>query len=57
LSKKSHGERGDHGSKEEKALWKKGSAYLTTNLIRVIPVFPVVGPLLFQLKTGIKKTA
>jgi hypothetical protein len=30
------------GKKEEKALWKKGSTYLTTKLIPVIPVIPVV---------------
>src|SRR5262249_33676695 len=41
------------GKKEGKALWKKGSAYLTTRLIPVVPVFPVVWPLLFQLKIGI----
>jgi hypothetical protein len=29
--------------KEQEALWKKGSAYLTTKLLTVIPVFPAVG--------------
>jgi hypothetical protein len=43
LSKKNHGE---HGEKEEKALWEKGSTYLTTGHIFVISVFPVVVPLL-----------
>jgi hypothetical protein len=37
LSIKNHGERGEHGEKEGKALWKKGSAYLTTRLTPVIP--------------------
>jgi hypothetical protein len=40
LSQKNHG---DHGEKEEKALWKKDSAYLTTKLVPVIPVIPIVG--------------
>jgi hypothetical protein len=40
------GTTGSTGKKEEKALWKTGSAYLTTKLIPVFPVFPVVGPLL-----------
>jgi hypothetical protein len=46
LSKKNHGDHGTTGNKEENALWKKGSAYLTTMLIPVIDVFPVVEPLL-----------
>jgi hypothetical protein len=45
LSKKNHGEHWERGEKEEKALWEKGSAYLTTKLIPVIPVIPVVGGL------------
>jgi hypothetical protein len=32
------GNRGNTGKKEEKALWKNGSTYLTTRLIPVIPV-------------------
>src|SRR3989442_262985 len=43
LSKRTTGNRGDTGKKEEKALWKKGSAHLLTKFIPVFPVFPVVG--------------
>jgi hypothetical protein len=46
LSKKNHGERGDHGEKQEKALWKKGSAYLTAKLIPALPALPAVKTLL-----------
>jgi hypothetical protein len=40
LSEKNHGEHWEHGKKEEKVLWMKGSTYLTTKLIPVIPVVP-----------------
>jgi hypothetical protein len=42
LSKKNHGGHWERGEKKEKALWKKGSAYLTTKLIPVVPVIHVI---------------
>jgi hypothetical protein len=38
LDKKNHG---DHEEKEEKVLWKKGSASLTTRLIPAVPAYSV----------------
>jgi hypothetical protein len=34
--------RGENGEKDEKALWKKSSACLTTKPVPVFPVIPVV---------------
>jgi hypothetical protein len=54
LSKITTGSAGNTEKKEEKILWKKGSAYLTTKLIPVIPVVPAFSE--FNSRLGLSKS-